>query len=340
VTRRRCHRPRRLAAISFALLGTLVASASQANPERAGATPAGQEEIVCEASWSDPARDRNVPVRIRMPGGRGKVPVVLFSHGLGGSLDAGTVWARHWVRNGIAVIHLQHPGSDQSLLAGLRSRPQALAALQRGIGGSQLIDRTADVRFVLDRIETGQAEGACALGRLDLDRVGMAGHSFGAHTAQAVSGQSLQVGSRGAALRDPRIDAAIGFSPAPPQYGDARGAFATITIPFLSFTGTRDTVPALTSVSAEDRTLPFRFMPPGGKYLVVFEGADHAAFSGRPTAGLRDGQATDPGLQRAVEAISLRFWQAHLLGDDEARAWLTGGAPRAMVGPLGRYEAK
>lgn len=49
---------------------------------------------VCEAQWRDAARGgRIVPVRIRMPAGTGKVPVILFSHGLAGSLDAGTLWA-------------------------------------------------------------------------------------------------------------------------------------------------------------------------------------------------------------------------------------------------------
>ena len=32
-------------------------------------------------------------MRIRMPAGTAKAPVILFSHGLGGSLDGGTNWA-------------------------------------------------------------------------------------------------------------------------------------------------------------------------------------------------------------------------------------------------------
>src|SRR5688572_27427954 len=74
------------------------------------AVPSKVAPMVCEAIWRDTARDRNVPVRIRMPAGSGQVPVILFSHGLGGSRDAGTEWAQAWVQGGFAVVHLQHPG--------------------------------------------------------------------------------------------------------------------------------------------------------------------------------------------------------------------------------------
>ena len=49
---------------------------------------------------------RIVPVRIRMPATGAHVPVVLFSHGLGGSVAAGTRWAADWTNAGFAAIHL------------------------------------------------------------------------------------------------------------------------------------------------------------------------------------------------------------------------------------------
>ena len=44
---------------------------------------------VCDAVWRDAARGRDLPVRIRMPDGSGRVPVVLFSPGLGGNRQGG-----------------------------------------------------------------------------------------------------------------------------------------------------------------------------------------------------------------------------------------------------------
>jgi predicted dienelactone hydrolase len=71
---------------------------------------------VCDAVWRDTARGRDVPVRIRMPDGSGRAPLILFSHGLGGSLDGGTLWAQAWADAGFIVIHLHPPGSDRSIL--------------------------------------------------------------------------------------------------------------------------------------------------------------------------------------------------------------------------------
>jgi len=77
-----------LAAVAGAGLALSLASGAQPVPRpRTTAAPA-----VCEASWRDGARNREVPVRIRLPDGTGPIPVILFSHGLGGSLDAGTDW--------------------------------------------------------------------------------------------------------------------------------------------------------------------------------------------------------------------------------------------------------
>jgi predicted dienelactone hydrolase len=307
---------------------------------------ASADAEVCEAVWTDADRERGVPVRIRLPAGDGPLPVVLFSHGLGGSLDAGTTWAEHWSAHGIATIHLQHPGSDASLLRGARSRGQALEALREGMGGRQLLDRVRDVGFILDRLEEGGTEGRCDLARLDLERVGMAGHSFGSRTTLAAVGQRFPAGSL--ELADPRIRAALALSPAPARgpgpVGDDEAAqeeaFGSIQVPVLFVTGTEDEVPELTDVTPEDRTRPFYAVPPGEAYLLVFEGADHSVFGGnedrrtgrrgRARAGRRS-RGVDPELaahvSRSLQEISLAFWRSALLDDSQARQWLQEGGP-------------
>jgi len=237
------------------------------------------------------------------------VPLILFSHGLGGSLDAGTTWARAWSDAGFAVIHLQHPGSDRAIL---RS-----GELRAAMSGTQLAARAADVRFVLDEIPRNRREGDCDLSRLDLGHVGMSGHSFGAHTTLAVAGQRFGATRAGAA--DPRIDAAIVFSPAPPMAGSDEQAFGDIRIPVFSLTGTRDSVPLTPTITPEDRERPFRAMPPGGKYLLVMSGANHAAFSGG--GGFARAPA-DPHVDSTVTAATLAFWRWTLMGDAAARRLL------------------
>jgi predicted dienelactone hydrolase len=318
--------------LSVALFGCGRARAQPvATPQAAGRV------AVCDAVWRDAVRDRDVPVRIRVPDVAANVPVILFSHGLGGSLDAGTEWAQHWSAQGFGVIHMQHPGSDEDLMDDARGIAGRLGALRDGMSGAQLIARAEDVAFVLDQLGKVRREGQCDVTRLDATRVGMSGHSFGAHTTQAVAGQVFGVAGR-RTLRDARIDAAIAFSPAPPNASDraVRAAFAEIDMPFFSITGTRDEVPVLNDVSPDDRTLPYRYMPPGEKYLLVFEGADHAAFSG---GGGRRSNA-DAHVPDVIGRMTLAFWRATLLDDADAQRWLEGPEPARLLKSGDRFERK
>lgn len=299
------------------LLALLLALASPAAPGP-----------VCDAVWHDAARNRDVPVRIRMPAGSGKAPVVLFSHGLGGSLVAGTEWAQAWADAGILVVHIQHPGSDSGIWAG--GRASVIAAM----APAQLIARAGDVRFVLDRLAQHGHEGACDLDRADLTHVGMSGHSFGAVTTEAVAGERFA--GHGAALADPRIDAAIAFSPSPGKGLSDAEAFGGIAMPFFSLTGSDDAVPQLTATTPADRERPFRAMPPGGKYLLWLDGTTHAAFSGNDYAPR--GTAPDSHVRPLVERLTTLFWRWTLMGDSAAHAALD--AAGATIGPRDRFEKR
>jgi predicted dienelactone hydrolase len=290
----------------------------------------------CDAVWTDKARaDRQVPVRIRMPEGSTRVPLVLFSHGLGGSLDSGTDWAEAWAQAGIAVINIQHAGSDRGILASVMQG----GGLVQAMSPAQLVARVRDVSFVLDEVATRRREGACDLGRIDMNRIGMSGHSFGAITTQAIAGQHF----RAAAFNryaDPRVKAAIAFSPSPPVAGGSDAeAFGAIRMPFLSVTGTADTVPITPQISAEDRQRPFRAMPAGDKYLLVLDGANHMEFNGQDM--LRNGMRPDPHVRAVTIAVTTAFWRTTLLGDAAAQRWLV--APdglRAMLKPTDFMSAK
>lgn len=267
---------------------------------------------ICDAMWFDAARDRSVPVRIRMPVGANKVPAILFSHGLGGSLEAGTIWARSWAGDGFAVINVQHAGSDSAIFG----KPNFRSAL----GSEQLIARIRDIQFVLTEIARRPVEGQCDLARIDHARIGMAGHSFGAQTAQAIAGQSFARRYE-PPLSDPRIKAAIAFSPSPPLTGSAEAAFATIRMPFMSITGTADDLPTVTPITARQRQLPFRLMPPGDKFLLVMGGGTHAMFAGQTFQGRIDGEPT-PHIRDTVIAATTAFWRATLEGDKASLRWL------------------
>ncbi len=288
------------------------------------------QERTCDALWTDPARDRAVPVRIRMPSGTGKAPVILFSHGLGGSLDGGTNWAEAWRAAGFVVVNLQHPGSDRSLLEpGLE-----LGRIAAAMSPRQLVARVDDVGFVIDQLAARRWEGPCDLSRIDPTRVGMSGHSFGAITTQAVAGQRFAL--RGGTA-DPRIKSAVAFSPSPPARGSDGQAFGAVAIPFFSITGTADAAAIVPSVTPADRERPFRAMPPGGKYLLVLEGANHMVFNGQD--GLRGPASTaSPHIRATVIEATTLFWRWSLLGDPSAKRRLD--ALGAGLRPGDRYERR
>ncbi|MBM4231258.1 MAG: dienelactone hydrolase [Gammaproteobacteria bacterium] len=292
---------------------------------------------ICEAVLTDPDRDdRNVPVRVRLPAGDASVPIVIFSHGLGGSLDAGTRWAEAWTRAGIAVIHIQHVGSDESLWRG-RARSDIGSSLRGAMSAEQLLARFADAAFVLDRVERRETLGGCSVQRLDRERIGVAGHSFGAHTALGVAGQRFPIAVQPRGAADPRVRAAIAFSPAPPASGKDADAFGDIVIPVLSITGTEDGSPPLIAsvrpLTPADRERPYKAMRPGSKYLLVLDGADHMVFSGN----IQRRRASDNAerVSNIVDDVTTRFWRSTLFADIP----VVLERPRSLSG-VDRWEAK
>ena len=293
---------------------------------------------VCDAVWRDPARGRDLPVRIRMPAGDAKVPVVLFSPGLGGGIIGGTLWGSAWAARGLAVVHLEHPGSDASVYAGAANADDLKARVRAAATGAQLQARVGDVSFILDELARRPREGACDLARLDLARIGLAGHSMGAWTAQAVAGQRY---FGAAAFRDQRITAAIALSPSALTTSALSEAFGGITMPFLSVTGTADGLPKLVRGAAPttqqaQRTGPYTGMPPGRKYLIVFQDGDHMVFAGNVR---RTPAGPDNHIQTVTARLTTAFWGMALFGDTGDAALLASGVtPLLAAGD--RFEAK
>ena len=281
-------------------------------------------------------RDRDIPVFVYLPPSEGPAPVVLFSHGLGGSRMGSAYLAEHWARRGYLTVFLQHPGSDVDVWQ--NERPlRRMAALRRAANAQNLLLRVADVRATLDQLEAWNAdEGHPLHGRVDMDHVGMSGHSFGAVTTQAVSGQTI--GARQfALLTDPRIDAAIIMSPSSPRQGSPEQAFSKVKIPWMLMTGTNDVAP-IGDADMESRLAVFPALPPGDKYEVVLDGAEHSAFTERALPG--DSQPRNPNHHRVILALSTAFWDAYLMDDPDAREWLEGDGPRSVMESGDRWQKK
>ena len=294
-------------------------------------------------SWADftvddPLRRRSIPIRVYLPSSKSTAPIVLFSHGLGGSREGSAYLAKHWSARGYASVFMQHTGSDASVW---KEKPigQRMMAIKKAAGIDSFLLRVRDVPAVIDQLDVWNRTSRHPLaGRLDLSRIGMSGHSFGAVTTQAVSGQLYGFQGFKKSLCDQRIKAAIMFSPSSPRRGlTPQEAFNDVKIPWLLMTGTND-VAFIGDADVPSRLAVFPALPPGGKYELVLYRAEHSAFTDRRLPG--DSEDRNPNHHRAILAISTAFWDAWLREDADARAWLDGDGPRSVLEEEDRWQKK
>lgn len=278
--------------------------------------------------------ERSLPLLVYLPKSAAPALVILFSHGLGGARTGSAYLGRHWSARGYVAVFLQHPGSDASVWQDV-PRFERMGRMMQAASLQNFLLRARDVKAVLDQLAAWNAAREHPLaGRLDLRRIGMSGHSFGAVTTQAVSGQRFPLGAN---FTDERIRAALPMSPSPPKRGDAARAFGRVRIPWLLMTGTRDEAP-IGGHSAADRQRVYPALPAGGKYELVLDGAEHSVFTERPLPG--ESGRRNPNHHRAILALSTAFWDAYLRDDAAARAWLDGLGPRAVLEQGDRWQRK
>jgi predicted dienelactone hydrolase len=286
-----------------------------------------------DLSVHDAARRRDIPLRVYLPTSTAAAPVVLFSHGLGGVRTGSAYLGVHWSARGYAAVFLQHPGSDDSVWKDVPVG-QRMQTLKQAASPANFLLRVQDVAAVLNQLEIWNADRTSPLGgRLDLNKVGMSGHSFGAVTTQAVSGETLP--AVGQKFTDRHIKAAIVFSPSSPRGGNAARAFGAVKIPWLFMTGTKDVAP-IGDADMNSRLAVYPALRGAPKYEVVLHNAEHSVFTDRPLPG--DREPRNPNHHRVVLALSTAFWDAYLRGDVQALAWLNGSGPRSVMEPDDQWQ--
>jgi len=288
---------------------------------------------VLREDWKDAARNRTVPVRIDYPAKiAGPCPVIILSHGLGGSREGLAAYGEYWAEHGYIAVHLQHIGSDDSIWKG-QQMAAAMKSAKAAASSEQFIARTGDVKFALDELERRNSDAQWPLhGKLDLTRIAMAGHSFGAVTTQAMCGQSYPGGF---SYFDQRIKVGLAFSPSPPKDGDLKRAFAHITIPMFHLTGTIDDAPQfVSSVKAADRRVPYDNINTSDEYLLILTGADHMALGGRSRT------SEDKAWQDLIGKSTTAFLNKYLKGDKSQATYLDGGDFAKAASKYGTFESK
>jgi predicted dienelactone hydrolase len=278
-----------------------LASKRVAFPARAAAT---DDVSVTRETWHDAKRDRDVPVTIYAPlAPHAKLPVVVFSHGIGEDRDSYAYLGRALAQHGYLAVHVTHAGTDRAVLE--RGYRFLYRAVKQKINW---INRPLDVRFALDRI--------AARDDADMTRVAIAGHSAGAFTAFASAGVRFADGST---LRDPRVRVAVAMSMPRMDGVIAPDGYDAIAIPLLNVTGTCDTS-LIYRTFPKHRRIPFDSTHATRQYLVTLAHVTHNTFS----------NATDEH-HDAIVALTLAFLDAYLRDDAAARAWFDDAGRGAIA---------
>ena len=323
--------------------------AEAANPSWQAAAPQAFQTL--DLNWNDATRKRDMPVRLRLPAGKDPPPVLLLSHGLGGSRDGISYLAEACAAQGWICLNLQHPGSDESIWKDKPLRERA-ASFQTALKDPrQAVSRAQDVSFAIDQLERlNQDKSSPLFGRVDLSRLALAGHSYGAWTSMACAGRQT-AGPRNADKGDTlfgekRLKAVIALSPQGQATLEAeRLASSGIFLPALHITGAKDSSPIQNDMSPARRRLSFDASPEaaGSRFLLWFDVADHMVFNGvgkenSILSRARDG-SHDAAIQSRVVQATLAFLAAEVLGKPQAERFLRDGSLQKLVNGEGKAES-
>ncbi|MBH8550958.1 alpha/beta hydrolase [Nostocaceae cyanobacterium CENA357] len=302
---------------------------------------------------NDVKRDRRLPVDLYLPVAKSQTtqdlpsapfPLIVISHGLASDRTAFTYLAEHLVSYGFAVTVLEHPGSNaerfELYFAGLAGPPEPL----------EFINRPLDVKYVLDSLQRLEQIDPAVRGKLDFQKVGAIGHSFGGYTALTLAGGQINFAQLSEdcnpnrslnlslflqcradelpeinyPLQDDRIKAVIAINPIDSSVLGQAG-ISQIKVPTMLVTGSQD----IFAPAVLEQIRPFTWLPNPNKYLVLIENATHftaideldAESDVLPVPSTLLGPDRTPAYGY-IKALSVAFLESHLLNKPEYRAYL------------------
>jgi predicted dienelactone hydrolase len=284
-----------------------------------------------------PDRGEDLHVRVSAPATGHDLPVVVFSHGFGSSMDGYAPLADHWAAHGFVVVQPTHLDSRTLGLAADDPRTPRIWRF-----------RIEDLTRVLDGLDVLAASVPGLAGRVDHDRVAVAGHSWGAQTASALLGARVlgPDGVPGEDMSDPRVRAGVLF--ALTGLGDDLAPFAAEHFPFMRPSFDTMAAPALIVAGDNDQsrlstrgpdwfTDPYTYSP-GGKTLLTLFGAEHS-LGGIP--GYEAAETTDesPARVALIQRLTTAWLRDALCGEDTG--WKAAAtALEEDPEPLGRLQSK
>ncbi len=282
-------------------------------------------------------RGEDLQVRVSAPATGGDLPVIVFSHGFGGSMNGYAPLADFWAAHGFAVLQPTHLDSRT---LGLPAEDPRTPRIWRF--------RIEDLKCVLDGLDVLEASVPGLSGRLDRSRIAVAGHSWGAQTASTLLGARVLDldGVPGEDMSDLRVKAGVLL--ALTGLGDDLTPFAAENFPFMKPSFDNMTTPALIVAGDHDQsalstrgpdwfTDPYTYSP-GSKSLLTLFGAEHSlgGISGYEVAETTD---ESPARVTLIQQLTSAFLRSALYPEDTGwQAAVT--ALEEDPNPLGKLQSK
>ena len=273
---------------------------------------------------SIPGRPVDLELRVSAPAVGTGLPVILLSHGHGGSNNLSSLngygpLANAWAAQGFAVIQPTH----------LSSRTLSHRVADHPDGPLFWRSRAEDMTHILDRLFVIEQAVPQLAGRLDAEKIAVAGHSLGGFTASLLLGAQVDPGTGEAVdLAERRIKAGVLLA-APGRGGDALNGprasivpifrsvdFATMTAPALVVAGDKDDSRHFTDIGPQWHVDPYT-LAPGPKSLLTLFGAEHGLGG---IAGYDAAETTDesPEMVAAVVRLTAAYLRSQLFPGDDA----------------------
>jgi len=236
-----------------------------------------------------------------------KFPVIIFSHGIGGLKTQNTTQMEEMASHGYVVFSCDHaydagvsifPG--ERIILGKTAIPDDLTKEEKwNMRRAQLDYRAADIQFMLDEMAQGNFLSVALKNSLDLEHIGVFGHSFG-------GGASVVV-----AATDERIDACFGldawFLPVPSNVLNS-----DLKKPFIHLGQVRwkekDNYLKLDTLAANNSAWSLRLDVQGATH---YDFTDFSQFS-KLTKRYGSGEIAPPRIRKITNSVVREFFDQYL----------------------------
>ncbi|WP_253274218.1 alpha/beta fold hydrolase [Myxosarcina sp. GI1] len=293
------------------------------------------------------------PVDAYLPQGLSQpAPIVIISHGFGAVKENFVSLAEHLASYGFVVLVPDHVGSDLSY-----RKTYLQGQLNTLLSPIEFLNRPQEISFLIDELEKLVASKDRWAKLLDLERIGVMGHSLGGSTALSLAGAeldrarlvetcqqdnlilnfSLYLQCRGQFLppenfdlKEPRIKAAIAAHPLASGIFGPEG-MSKIDIPLMITAGSQDVIAPVVT----EQIHPFVWMRSQPKYLALFDPGTHFATGEQSAAGADTipefliGKYRNFG-REYFKSLNVAFFEAYLRDRPEFLPYLSAAYGRAI----------